>query len=82
MSIVTVNRSNTKLLDQSYTFTNLPKRVFNSSTTGARVYLPTFLPSGLPRWLIKTNDFAPFSRQYLMLGKAATILNKTVDGII
>lgn len=34
------------------------------------------LPSGRPRWLIRTTDLAPLSKQYLMLGTAALICNQ------
>ena len=49
---------------------------FTSSATGAREYFSTTLPSGLPKWLINTTLWAPLSKQWRTLGKAATILRK------
>ena len=51
-----------------------PSSFLSSSATGARVNLVFLLPSGLPRWEQSTTLLAPLSRQYLMLGTAATIL--------
>lgn len=49
---------------------------FTSSATGAREYFSTTLLSGLPKWLINTTLWAPLSKQWRTLGKAATILRK------
>lgn len=56
---------------------DLPSRVLSSAATGCREYFSgmTF-PSGRPRWLIRTTDLAPLSRQCLMLGMAALTLKK------
>ena len=56
---------------------NLPSRVLSSAATGSREYFSgmTF-PSGRPKWLIRTTDLAPWSRQCLMLGMAALTLQK------
>lgn len=56
---------------------DLPSRALSSAATGCREYFSgmTF-PSGRPRWLIRTTDLAPLSRQCLMLGMAALTLRK------
>ena len=54
--------------------TYLPSSCWNSSATGARENLSFLCPSGLPKWLMATTDLAPFSKRYLMVGRAATIL--------
>lgn len=56
---------------------DLPRRVLSSAATGCREYFSGMtLPSGRPRWLIRTTDLAPLSRQWLMLGMAALTLQK------
>lgn len=56
---------------------DLPRRVLSSAATGCREYFSGMaLPSGRPRWLIRTTDLAPLSRQCLMLGMAALTLQK------
>ena len=54
--------------------TYLPSSFFSSAATGVREYLSLWSPSGRPRWLMSTTDFAPWSRTCLMVGRAATIL--------
>ena len=54
--------------------TYLPRCASRTAFTGLREYFSCLLPSGRPRWLIKTTDLAPFSRQCLMVGMAASIL--------
>lgn len=54
---------------------HFPSRVLSSEATGSIEYFSGMaFPSGRPRWLIRTTDFAPWSRQYWMLGTAALIL--------
>lgn len=56
---------------------HLPSRLFSSAATGSRENFSGMkFPSGRPRWLIRTTDLAPLSRQCLMLGTAALILKK------
>lgn len=45
----------------------------SSSATGFKVYLRFAWPSGLPKCDIRTTDFAPLSKAYLMESRAATI---------
>ena len=55
--------------------TYLPSRDLSSTATGSKEYLSGMgTPSGRPRWLIRTTDLAPLSKQNLMLGMAALIL--------
>ena len=55
-------------------FTYLLKSFWSSAATGLSENLSCRLPSGLPRWLMRTIDLAPWSKMYLMLGSAAVIL--------
>lgn len=53
----------------------LPSSDLSSDDTGSNENLSGIgTPSGRPRWLISTTDFAPWSKQCLMVGTAALIL--------
>ena len=54
--------------------TSRPMRVCNSEATGLREYFSCTLPSGRPKWLIRTTHFAPISKACLIVGRAAIIL--------
>ena len=54
-------------------YTYFPSSFFSSSATGFKENFSFLCPFGRPRWLIRTTDFAPLSRPYLIVGRAPTI---------